>query len=114
MDSITPETRNIANIKNGKFDTQTRCSCRLKRDPYKASATHLEQKEKEIHNFTDCNVLVDTVCDCQGGKDGALNHSTIKIHKKKMNNESANAEATVEVTLVFTQQKRKCGCFDSS
>ena len=32
IDSPTPKTRKIVNIKNRKIDTETRCSRRLKRD----------------------------------------------------------------------------------
>ena len=69
MDSSTPKTRKIVNIKNGKIDTETRRSGRSKRDTYITRAMHLVQKGKEIsNNTTGCNVFVDVVPEWARGK----------------------------------------------
>ena len=68
MDSCTPKTRKIVNIKNRKIDMETRYTGQSKRDMCRTCAMHLVQKGKEIHNITGCNVFVDVVLDWPRGK----------------------------------------------
>ena len=114
MDSSTPKTRKIVNIKNGKIDTETRRSGQSKRDTYKTRAMYLVQKGKEINNITGCNVLVDVVPDWPRGKRWFCKSQHYQDSHQSVNNESINTESAVEVTPVFKPQKQKRAVFDSS
>lgn len=74
---------------------------------------HLVQKRKEIHNITGSNIVVDLVPDWESGK-RCFKLQLYQDLIQSMNNEAANSEATVEVTLVSTPQKRYCAVLDSS
>ena len=65
--------------------------------------THLVQKRKQIHIITDCNVLVDVVPDQPRGKRWCFKSQHYQDLQNSINNESAKADATVEITSVFTQ-----------
>ena len=114
MDSSTPKTRKIVNMKNGKIDTETRRSGRSKRDTYRTRTMYLVQKGKEINNITGCNVLVDVVPDWPRGKRWFCKSQHYQDSHQSVNNESINTESAAEVTPVFTPQKQKRAVFDSS
>ena len=113
MDSSTPKTRKIVNIKNGKIDTETRRSGRSKRDTYRTRAMHLVQKGKEINNITGCNVFIDVVPDWPRGKRWYFKSQYYQDLHQSANN-STNTESAAEVTPVFTPQKKKRAVFDST
>ena len=101
-------------IKNGKIGTETRCSGRSERDPYKTCGTHLAHIGKEIHTITDWNVLAGIVLDCPWEKRWCFKSEHSQNLQMAMNNESANAEATLEITSWNNPAKKtKCACFDS-
>ena len=107
MDSSTPKTRKIVNIKNGKIDKETRCSGQSKRDTCRTCAMHLVQKGKEINNITGCNVFIDVVPDWLRGKRWYFKSQYYKdLHQSV--NDSTNTDSTV------TPQKKKRAMFDST
>ena len=113
MDSSTPKTIKVVNIKNGKIDTETRRSGQSKRDTYRTRAMHLVQKGKEISNITSCNVFIDVVPDWPRRKGWYFKSQYYQdLHQSV--NDSANTESAVEVTPVFTPQKKKRAVFDST
>ena len=80
MNSSIPKTRKIANIKNGKIDTETRRSGRSTRDTYRTRTVHLVLKGNEIKRFQVVMCLQMWFLTGQEENDVASYPSTIKIH----------------------------------